>query len=384
MNNNKSIANEFYKQKVLSIFGCIFLTIGFWVLFSNEAKAIRHSQVLDEVLNTVNILNPNEPMNKNLDSTLVYISAPIHIEEPLTEPEYGISVQAVKLKRRVQMFQWIEEETTPDYSPIDAHTDAAQKNYYYYTDWREKLIDSSRFYMRAGHENPRNIHLKSHVQIADVVKIGPLTLSLPVKLKFTDSFEITSDERPERQDIKLHMGLYYHTDDIWNPEVGDIRIQFSYAGPSGQEVTIVGQQQGNSIVPYLTKDNVEVLMVRPLTHTLEEMFNMEHGALRHEMWKTRGFGWFLLFISTNCVAEIVYIIVSRLPIFKNVIALDSTIYTNITVSLTTTILIISFSWIMQKPIFALGCLIMAIAPYIYFSTININTPQYVRGNYNRM
>ena len=72
--------------------------------------------------------------------------------------------------------------------------------------------------------------------MAPSVKVGHLSVGQEIKEKFNDFVEVTSDERPEGRHIKLHMGIYYHCDDIWNPEVGDIRVQFYYAGAAGESV----------------------------------------------------------------------------------------------------------------------------------------------------
>lgn len=80
-------------------------------------------------------------------------------------------------------------------------------------------MDSDHFYIRTGHHNPKEIPIKSQIQIADEVKIGAFTLGMELKKKFSDFVEITSDERPERKDIKMHSGLYYHSTDLWNPQV---------------------------------------------------------------------------------------------------------------------------------------------------------------------
>lgn len=45
------------------------------------------------------------------EGRVVHVIGPLRILEPISEPDYNIQVQAVKLRKRVQMYQWIEEST---------------------------------------------------------------------------------------------------------------------------------------------------------------------------------------------------------------------------------------------------------------------------------
>lgn len=108
--------------------------------------------------------------------------------------------------------------------------------YYYVADWKDRLIDSSLFHNRYGHENPTIFPIKNRVQIAAHVNIGNFELGMAAKSEITNFIDITSDTRPDDPSIKLHSGLYYHCNDVFNPEIGDIRLQFTTAGIEGNYV----------------------------------------------------------------------------------------------------------------------------------------------------
>ena len=188
------------------------------------------------------------------------ISFKFFVIDPLEDQMYGITIRAVKLMKRVQMYQWYEIEDRRD-SPAGVHggdhdgnnlyniyiLNSIIQSFFYYLahvettysydkDWFDIRIDSETFDNSLGHHNPESWPYNASVKTNARVKIGGFLLGKVVKQKFKDYVHFTSDERPDNRDIKMHAGLYFHAKDVWQPDVGDIRVHFSYAGKDGDLV----------------------------------------------------------------------------------------------------------------------------------------------------
>nr|CAI5828028.1 unnamed protein product [Callosobruchus analis] len=253
------------------------------------------------------------------------------------------------------------------FSPRDDDdlTSGTISDYYYVTEWRDRLVDSSAFYVRHGHENPKEIPLPTVTYIAPVVRVGALLIGRQIKEKFDDWVEVTSDERPERRDVKLHMGIYYHCEDIWNPQVGDIRVQFYYAGAAGESVTIIARQDNGFLVPYETTRGHKIALLRYGNLNINQMFSAEHFDARIETWKLRGIGIFILYASCVCLAKLLKIMFVQLPILNSVLTGEATSFGNLVLSVSTSLLVIATAWILYRPMLGAGLLVAAISPLFY-------------------
>lgn len=74
-----------------------------------QGRAIESSRSYHEGLRAIYPLVSSEVIHAENHGKLVHIVGYLKILEPLEDPFYGVSIAAVKLKRRVQMYQWVEE-----------------------------------------------------------------------------------------------------------------------------------------------------------------------------------------------------------------------------------------------------------------------------------
>ncbi|XP_044751746.1 transmembrane protein 43 homolog [Coccinella septempunctata] len=376
-----SISDEFYRSWLTSIIGIALFCTGVWLLTWNEGRAVHHADILDEAYNSVLSLNSYESAQREYDGELIHISGPIIVEEPLTEPDYGISIQSVKLKRRVQMYQWVEEVITRSTNEMGSSSDIA--DYHYDTEWRDKLVDSSSFYIRHGHQNPIEMPLKTHTYLAPFVRVGRITLGKHIKKKFNDFVEVTSDERPDNKNIKLHLGIYYHCEDVWNPEVGDIRVQFYYAGLSGDPVTVIAMQKDGILVPYVTSKGQEIALIRHGILSVDDMFSAEHSDAKIETWKYRALGMFILYASSVCLARLLRIAFNNMPMLRGMFSEEISNYSNLMITLSVALFVIAMAWIAYRPMLGVALLMAAISPFMYCSINLYNMMHLQNGYHNR-
>lgn len=351
---------EWRRTWLISCIGVAMVIGAFGFVILNEGRAVRTTRSLEEGHRKIVIPETNDVVFDENNGKLVLVADYLKVPDALVASEYGISIRAVKLKKTVQMYQWYEIEDSKSAAAPGDHDDHAggHASYSYATDWIDHSVDSEQFYNSLGHHNPETWPMNSSIVMNSRVKVGDFLLGKDLREKFNEFKVFTSDERPSDASIKMHAGLYYHAADVWRPEVGDVRIQFGYAGRDEDRVTIVGKQSGRELRPYETESGDELLLLYNGFRRAEDIFHHEHVQNRMQTWLCRAVGWLIAFLGFTCLASVLDAMIDDHPAVRGPLTLG---FANMQFSfaLITTLLATASGWIMYRPV--LGVILIALA-----------------------
>src|SRR3970040_2238404 len=140
------------------VFGFLLFVGAFPLLFWNEGRAVRRAMTLEEGAGVVVSCSADGVENAN-DRKLVHMTGEATTTETLSDSDFGVSVPAIKLERRVEMYQWKEGKHSETRTKVGGEEETVT-TYTYDKAWSPDVINSSSFKKRAGHENPSAMPVK--------------------------------------------------------------------------------------------------------------------------------------------------------------------------------------------------------------------------------
>ncbi|XP_028906827.1 transmembrane protein 43 [Ornithorhynchus anatinus] len=350
--------------------GLVTFLLSFYLIFTNEGRALRTATSLAEGLSLVVSLDSIHSVAPENEGRLVHLIGSLRTSKLLSDPNYGIYIPAVKLKRQVEMYQWVEYEESREYKE-DGQVKTERK-YSYNTEWKAEVVNSRNFDREIGHKNPSAMAVESFTAVAPFVQIGRFFLSAGLIDKI-DNFKPLSLSRLEdpHVDIIRRGDHFYHSENPKYPEVGDIRVSFSYAGLSGDDpnlgpshvVTVIARQRGDQLVAYSTKSGDSLLLLHHGDFSAEEVFQKEHQSNTMKTWGLRGAGWLAMFVGINLMTRILYTLVDWFPLIRDLVNIGLKAFA-FCVATSLTLLTIAVGWLFYRPLWAVFIGLLATVPIV--------------------
>ncbi|GAB6030736.1 Transmembrane protein 43 [Chamberlinius hualienensis] len=338
----------------------LFLTISIGMHIWNESRAVQVSRAVEESLRSFRKLQTVDVIFEENNNKLIHIVGHLSTDRELTAEDYGISVSAVKLKQKLQMYQWNEEKSGEKVKKDDSQP---LPSYTYYKTWVDHLVNSDEFQVKNVYENPKEIPELESVEQAAVVKIGNFILSEGLINKIDTFKPITGHIRPQTSAIKLHAGYYYHTEDVWKPQIGDFRVDFAVAGMAGELISVIAKQDGMKLNPYVTESGEEILILKYGRKNPEDMIHVELSHNKVVIWLIRVLVAVLLMISVSRLTNMLNSMVYISPFLRDVLNLGAAHF-NLCLGWTIFTFILGLLWIQHRLLLGLGFLTISVLPVI--------------------
>ncbi len=326
------------------------------LLWWNEGRAVLTAQGLTEGAGLV-VSVPSDQVDAANDGKLVHVSGRALTQSALADPDFPfMTAKALLLQRKVEMYQWREEQQTKEIKETGGSV-RKETTYSYSRTWSSTLNNSSRFYDQSGHANPTNLPYASLTLKASDARLGGFRLP-PGLLALPASEQLPApDAAPLSGNSKIARGQIYMGNNPDAPAVGDVRIQYLYAPE--QDVSVVAQQRGDSFAPFpVSNGRRSIEMLRPGLLDAASMFNAAQSENNMLTWLLRGLGLAGLFAGLYLVLRPLSVLGDVVPLLGGILNAGA-VLTALCLSLAGGLLTIALAWLYYRPVLGVALLICA-------------------------
>lgn len=347
------------KGVVFGFFAIIGAILLLWFNESNSVKEIR--KIAEGKKNTVSV--DSKVFTPTNEGVLVHMTGLAETDDLLMDDEFGFEVKAIKFDKVVEMYQYKENKKTEKKDNLGGSTTTTE-TFTYEEVWSENLINSDGF-DESWRDNPKDFDHRAASYQAKDVRLGAYQLSdgLIAQIGGSEDFNITEELYSTEDNLgTISGGKIYFGNGNKNPEIGDERVSFQVVYP--HDISIIAKQQGESFVPYITKNGRSIELVYDGVKSVEEIFASEESKNSMLSWILRLVGFLLMFAGFAAILKPISTVGSVIPLLGNVLQAGAGIIAGL-LAFIISFVVIALAWIFFRPILGISLLIVAGAAFYF-------------------
>lgn len=355
--------------------GFIMLIAGTVLLFWNEGRTVKTTKMLKEAQGVCVELGDIAQIDAEKNGKMIHASGLATTEDVLTDGQFGISLNAIKLIRSAEYYQWVQHEHSETKDKVGGGQETIT-TYTYSKEWVSTPVSSSSFEdpQYRGINNEILLKVENQTKQAQNVTFGaysfpeglisqmnnsqPLNIEIPEEVlnQYEADFHRVYDVAATDTFMHPSGNVLYIGVNPNNPSIGDVRVTYKKVLPG--DVSILAVVNGNTFEKFTAKNGYSMMTLEDGIVGMDNMFANEHSSNKTMAWILRLIGILLCVFGFKNIFNIITQLLKVLPFLGNIANLGVGLVSWV-LGLAWSLIVIAVAWLFYRPL--LGILLLLIA-----------------------
>lgn len=353
------------------LWGIILIIAGTVILWWNEGRAVKASNALKDFqknyveLPDINTIDPAYE-GKAVHATGVAVTA-----DTLRDAAFGIAVNAMKLARSVEYYQWTQHSESESKDKLGGSTETTT-TYTYEPAWCSSPVNSNEF-KDPAYKGKNFIHrsVDEMEQAASNVSFGAyrLTPGIVARISGEEPAYPSLTEAQMRQllanvadttvTVTVSGDQVYIGANPATPHIGDVRITFTQV-TSPKTISLLQKVVNGTFESYIAKNGQQFSKVEMGTVSAENMIEHQKSANKMMLWLLRILGIILVVAGFRSLVSFISTVFAVVPFVQRIIGTGTGLVATI-VGLVWSFVVIALAWVAHRPVLGIALLVVAAA-----------------------